>query len=307
MSSKVTAALVAAMHTSQGCKAHGAADWLALAQTHEALGKAFGAVFGRQLPHCTAFGKWLRSNEGKEFDALRLIAVYSARGKAYRYAVETPAETSHREHAAELRELKQSVISDDQLVRSSKRLFKAVAEEEEKKRDAAIPVPECTFTVQEVPAAEYETTTKVDRDGRVTHEPVIGRDGMPLKKHPTPAATPPAPVIVPRTNLPPSHLPVWTREGRRPTRAELAAAHRGERAAPVPIPTPIWVTEKRHPEPVELAQWQRAVREIKAEQPTTIWDLERQGNGVDFARSTTGIRQGSGGKTTGWDGTLKGL
>lgn len=303
----MSAALIAAMRTACGCQAKGAAEWLTAAQRHGALQAALGKVFGKQLPHRVKFGLWLKEHEGKSYGDLRLVSSYSARGKAHRYAVETPAESSNREHAEDLRGLKQEVIDDDKMNRAANRLFKAVAEEEEKKRDAAIPVPECTFTVQEVPAAEYETTTKVDRDGRVTHEPVIGRDGMPLKKHPTPAATPPAPVIVPRTNLPPSHLPVWTREGRRPTRAELAAAHRGERAAPVPIPTPIWVTEKRHPEPVELAQWQRAVREIKAEQPTTIWDLERQGNGVDFARSTTGIRQGSGGKTTGWDGTLKGL
>lgn len=115
-----------------------------------------------------------------------------------------------------------------------------------------------------------------------------GQDGRPepVEVLPPPPAAPvaePKPAAVHINTTPATkadnRLPPWTREGRQPTKAELAERHENPHM-PARVYIPAWVQEQRHPEPVELIQWQREVAYVESISPPTVYDLARRGNGV---------------------------
>jgi hypothetical protein len=190
------AALLQAMHTtahkSGGSLNRNATGWLTLAQRNDVLLEAFRVVYGSRLPTQQKLGQDLTSWVGEQHGELRVISEYSKNKKAFRYRIETAAETQVREQERNLKELKQDVIDDDKLVRASNRLFKAVEKEEEKKRDAKTLEQISSFAIHvaHAPPEEYlYEESKPDAQGNRTKTLVIDpRTGEPVKKEAAPVS-----------------------------------------------------------------------------------------------------------------------
>lgn len=192
--------VIDAMRAACGTKERFTAGWIELSHTHKSLADALQVVF-RRKPTAQRLGLWLSENVGVQSGEFVLYGRHSASAKAWRYAVLKPSE---REEIVRAAQAKKAAKSDD-------RLGVGPA--------FVLPVQSVTDGMMNPhmdapPAApERPYVATVDRTtGTITRTVLLPDPAQPLP--------------VPQTNLPDSMLPIWTQEGRRPTGAELAAAHR---------------------------------------------------------------------------------
>lgn len=234
------AAFITAMHAAGGPRQALPGQWIDLAQKHPEFTAAMRALFKR-VPTPQRLGQWLQGHLGLAVGGVTLYGQHSARLRAWRYAVRTAAETEDLECQAAERQAEEDARREAR--RAAQRKLAEGIEDREfdraeraRVRSAIKAGQYVRVQVQEFPAPIAEPSSdfvvKVDRDGRVIREPVRDRDGAPIatKSPDSPAATPPqtsAPVRVQVTEATAhdTRLPPWVREGRQPTRKELAAWH----------------------------------------------------------------------------------
>lgn len=180
------------------------AQWIELAQQHHGLLEAFHGVFGKRLPVVTKLGLWLSERCGQSAGDLFLHGRHSARRKGWIYRVVSKAKL------AQLAEERRAALA-------------------QAPAPAVKVAPAPVLPVNDPVLNPYMSTSTVHGDGRVTREPVLGRDGQPLKL--IPVAPEPAPEISSGQS---DGRPPWLQRGERKPRdrAEWQEWQRGRSGAP---------------------------------------------------------------------------
>jgi hypothetical protein len=213
-----TERLIAAIRAAGGSKPYVTSDLLDLAQSDKSLADALRAVFGKRLPTGQKLGLWLTEHLGATSGELKLVGKHSPNRKAWVYRVWTAAEAAAHAASVEARREEKAardaaIVARAQEILANRQARRLARHMEQSPKPIS---PAMEIHVQ--PPAGYLETTSVDRDGRIKVTPILDRNGERVQE-----SKPTAPV--PQTNLSTGMLPPWTVQGRRPTRAELAARH----------------------------------------------------------------------------------
>lgn len=188
------AALLTAVREVAGARELLTAQWISLAQKHEGLRSALRAVFKR-IPTPQRLGLWLTERLGQQAGDITLHGKYSARAKAWRYAICTTAEIAELDRkaaeAAAAKEAKAAEIRERALKTAEAKLVARHLNVRpnpyvERRKLARQLMHSPKAGAPSVPAPEpdrCEYTTRVDSDGQVHREAPLNCDGTPLQSN----------------------------------------------------------------------------------------------------------------------------
>lgn len=262
MSSNVSALVRALRAVAPDGVPRSVTDWFTVIQSSTSAVEAMRAVFGRRLPTAPRFGEWLQNHVG--FVAGELTLFRCGRQKVWRYAVATAEEIDARQREAaakaDVREKRREELAAEEdrraAVRAQRRKDKAAAEAAKPRVKVTLVGDALAELIGAAPASgpieptlpqrleashsgEFLQTVSYNSDGQPRVELTRDRNGEPIparrsaapKSAPVPEPEPPkVPSAPARMNVTPrtandSRLPPWVREGRQPTKAELAGRH----------------------------------------------------------------------------------